>query len=247
MIHQPAVLVVDDNVELCESLKDILEIKGFTVATAYDGSEAVESMKTCKPDMVLMDIIMPRMNGVQSFDEMRKIDPQVPVILMSAYSVEDLVTGALRNGAFGYLKKPLDFDKLFEVMDKAGTNGKLIMVVDDDEVFCLDLKETLTKRGYRVCVAGDGIIAIEKSRETKFDVIILDMRLSTLNGLHTYQAIHDIRINIPLIVITGYGKDMAASVQEILNGGASEYMEKPVNMDKLLRVIEQVIEKSERK
>ncbi len=243
MIQDTSVLVVDDNVEFCQSLKDVLEMKGFTVTTAYDGIAAVESMKTGKPDLVLMDVRMPRMNGTQSFEQMRKLDPDVHVILMSAYSVESLVTNALRDGAFGFLKKPLDFDKLFEVIDKSSPNGKLILAVDDDEVFCLDLKETLTNKGYRVSVAGDGIAAIEKAMETRFDVIILDMKLRTLNGLRTYQAIHDIRTTAAVIVITGYMKDMADSVQEILNGGASAYIEKPVNMDKLLGVIGQLTDK----
>ena len=80
-------LVVDDQIGMLETFTDILEDKGFNVATAEDGFQAIRKVKEQQLDIIFMDIKMPGINGVQTFREIKKINPKASVIMMTAYSV----------------------------------------------------------------------------------------------------------------------------------------------------------------
>jgi DNA-binding NtrC family response regulator len=237
------ILVVDDEKEFCQNIRDILEMKGYRVVLTHDGFSALELVKQNSFCLVLMDVKMPGMDGVETFKKIKKLEPDTPVIMITAYAVEDLLREALREGAFGTLKKPLDFDKLFALIEKAIPNKALILVVDDDEGLCVNIKDALHDNGYRVSVAYDGNTAIEKAWENAFDIIILDMKLPVLNGLETYLAIRDIRPNVAVIIITGYPQEMGNLAQQAVQKNAFAYMEKPIDMDDLFSLLGQIKEK----
>ena len=236
------VLVVDDNKEFCRNVKDILELKDYAVATAYDGLKALELVKGNCFDIVLMDVKMPVMDGVETFKKIKEIAPKTPVIMVTAYAVEDLIREALREGAFGSLRKPLDFDRLFELMEQGISDGALILVVDDDQSLCSNMENILTDKGYRVTVAYDGDTAIKKAWENNFDIVLIDMKLPPVNGLETYLAIRDIRPNTVVIIITGYPKDMGELIEQALQRSAYTCLEKPIDMEELISLLEKIEE-----
>lgn len=241
MSEKTRVLVVDDNEEFCRNVDDILQLKDYEVVIANDGFKALELMEQDDFAVVLMDVKMPVMNGVETYKKVKEMAPGVPVIMVTAFSVEKLVRDALREGAYGFLNKPLDFDKLFELMEKA-INGMLILVTDDDENLCTNIKDTLTDKGYRVCTAYDGETAIQQAWESNFDVMLIDLKLPFLNGLETYLSIRNVRPNVVVIIITGYPVQMSDLVTKALQKGAYDCLEKPIDMDRLLSLLEQIKE-----
>lgn len=236
------VLVVDDNEEFCQNVKDILEMKDYAVSTAYDGFQALKLVEEDSFDVVLMDVKMPVMDGLETLRKLKTIAPQVAVIMVTAFAVEDLLREALREGAFGSLKKPLDFDRLFQLIQQAVPNGALILVVDDDKELCSNIEDILSQKGYRVCVAYDGDTAVQKTRENDFDILLIDMRLPPLNGLQTYLSIKDIRPDAVAIVITGYPQQMGDLVEEALQGNAYTCLEKPIDMEELVSLLARIQE-----
>ncbi len=118
-----SVLVVDDNEGFCQSIANILKLKGYEVVTAYDGFKALELVKKDVFDLALMDVRMPVMDGVETFKRFREVAPDTPVIMVTAYAVEDLIREALREGVYGFLKKPLDFDEFFRLVAQATGQG----------------------------------------------------------------------------------------------------------------------------
>ena len=246
MPEKSTILVVDDNKEFCQNVSDILEQKGYEVVSAYDGFKALELVKQNGFVLVLMDIKMPVMGGVETFKKIKEVAPDTPVIMVTAYAVEDLIREALREGAFGSLKKPLDFDQLFKLVERAIPNGELILVVDDDKNLCASLKDALDDKGYRVCVAYDGNIAIEKAQKSNFDIILLDLKMPVLNGLETYLSIRDFRPNVVVIIITGYLKEMDNLVQQALQENAYTCLEKPIDIDELFTLLERINEQKDK-
>jgi len=242
MSEKLKILVVDDNEEFCQNVTDILELKDYEVVSAYDGFKALEMVKQDGFALVLMDVKMPVMDGVKTFKKVKEIAPDAPVIMVTAYAVEDLIREALREGAFGALKKPLDFDQLFRLIERAIPDGKLILVVDDDESLCANMNDVLSDRGYRVCVAHDGNIAVEKAEKNNFDIMLIDLKLPTLNGLETYLSIRDFRPNVIAIIITGYPQEMSKLTQQALHENVYTCLEKPINMDELVSLLEQIKE-----
>jgi DNA-binding NtrC family response regulator len=89
---------------------------------------------------------MPVMNGVETFKKIKKIKPTTPVIMLTAFALEELIQESLQEGAFACLKKPLDFDELFATIEQAIPNGSMILVVDDDENLCQNLLDVLAKK-----------------------------------------------------------------------------------------------------
>jgi DNA-binding NtrC family response regulator len=240
------ILVVDDNEEFCQNMTDILELRGYQVTTASDGLKALELVKQDDFIMVLLDIKLPVMGGMATFKKIKEIAPNTPVIMITAHAVEDLIREALREGAFGVLKKPLDLDSLFALIGKAVAEGALILVVDDDENLCANLKDNLTDKGYQVSVAYDGNMAIEMARESIFDIMLIDLKLPSLNGLETYLAIRDIRPNVVAIIISGYLQTMSDLARQAQRESAYACLEKPIDMDKLVALLERIREQKAR-
>lgn len=242
MSKKARILVVDDNEEFCQNMKDIVELKGYEVLTAHDGFRALELVRQDGLDLVLLDVRMPVMDGVATFREIKQIAPQLPVLMVTAHAVEECIREALRGGAFGFLKKPLDFEQFFVVIESAVSKDALILVADDDQALCANMRDVLGDKGYRVIVAHDGHVAIEKAWESDFDVMLLDMKLPPLNGLETYLAIREIRPKMVVIIVTGYHQEMAELVEQALRETAYICLEKPIDMKKLVSFLAQIRE-----
>ncbi len=112
MTKEPSVLVVDDNDDMSHILSIVLKRAGCAVTVANDGFEAVEQVKDRSFDNILMDVTMPRMDGVEAHANIKEIRPDAVVMMMTAYTTEDMVEEALREGAVGVMYKPLDMEKV---------------------------------------------------------------------------------------------------------------------------------------
>lgn len=236
------ILLVDDNQEFLDSTRDVLEDEGFEVVAATSGEDAIRVTRSESFDVILMDIVMPGMNGVESFIEMKKHNPGVRVVMVTAFSVEDLVRQALKEGACAVLHKPLDMEKLFETIDeaKAKGNGGLVLIAEDDRTFCDNLNQILGDHGYSVVFAYDGQEAVSKAEAQAFDVLLLDMNLPLLNGLEVYRSIKAIQPNVVAIVVTAYAAEMDALIQQTLDESAHICLIKPIDIPQLLGLLKEI-------
>ena len=236
------ILLVDDNEAFLDSTKDILEDQGYEVVTAESGEEAVRVFGAHTFDVILMDVKMPGMNGVESFIEMKRLRPGVKVIMVTAYGVEEMIRQALAEGALAVLHKPLDMTLFFRTIDEArkGGRGGFILVADDDEALCENLTDILGEAGYQVVVAHNGEEAVEMAEAYPFDVLLLDMKLPFLNGLEVYRRIKPLQPNIVAIIITGYAQEMADLIQQTLDETAQTCLTKPLGMAQLLGLLKEI-------
>ena len=243
MAEKASILIVDDNVCLCKTMSFVLGRKGYAVTTARDGPEAIERVKENHFDMTFMDIKMPLMDGVETYRRIKQIRPEAVVMMMTAYAVEDLVQQALEEGAYGIVYKPLDIEKVVAVIEEArqAREGALILVVDDDPATCITLKNILTRKSYKVGIAYTGEEAIAMAQEAAHDVIFIDLRLPTINGLETYLAIREINSEVVAIMMTAYRQEMAKLVDEALQNHAYTCLYKPLEMEELLRLVDEIV------
>jgi two-component system, NtrC family, response regulator HydG len=105
-------LVVDDDPTMVRTLSDVLELHGWHATPAYSGRSALEAAKRESFDVVLMDIRMPGLDGVSAFKAIRAVRPELRVVLMTAYTAEDVVADALRAGVHRVMPKPVDVPAL---------------------------------------------------------------------------------------------------------------------------------------
>jgi DNA-binding NtrC family response regulator len=237
------ILIVDDHINQCNTMAFILERKGYSVTTAGDGVQAIALVEKNTFDIIFMDIKMPIMNGVQAYKRIKKISPGTKVIMMTAYAVEDLVQEALQVGAYGIIHKPLDIKKVLSIINKSleDKQGALIMVVDDDPSTCATLKNILIKKNYKVGTVNSGEEAIAAAKEKTFDIIFIDMKLPTLNGLETYLAIKKTNPGAVAVMMTAYRQEMSALVDEAMRNNAYSCLYKPFNISEMLDLIAEII------
>jgi CheY-like chemotaxis protein len=103
-----SILVVDDNPAMADSLADILEVKGFSVHAAASAAQALEILRAGPVDILLTDVKMPEMNGLELYRETRKMYPEIVTIFMTAYAADDLIQQGMAEGVKTVLTKPLD-------------------------------------------------------------------------------------------------------------------------------------------
>ena len=106
------ILVVDDEENIRELLRESLEDEGYRVSVAKNGQEAVEKARALKPDTILMDVKMPVMSGMDAFLKIKESQPDLPVIFLTAFGSSDLAISAMKSGAYDYLTKPFDIDEV---------------------------------------------------------------------------------------------------------------------------------------
>jgi DNA-binding response OmpR family regulator len=111
------ILIVDDEIAIVDVLKSFLEEKGHKVFSAYDGEQAVEVAKQERPHLILLDIYLPKMDGIEVLKAVRSFDESMGVIMITAFREEQIAKQALSLGAFDYITKPFDFDYLERALE----------------------------------------------------------------------------------------------------------------------------------
>ena len=119
------ILVVDDDPGHLVSVKTIIRSWGYGVETAEDGSVAVDMVKSTPMDLILMDVRMTQMGGIEALRQIKVYNPTIPVIIMTAYSSVDSAVEAIKSGAYEYLIKPLDFEVLKLTIERASEHAGL--------------------------------------------------------------------------------------------------------------------------
>jgi len=178
----PSVLIVDDDASIRSLLRQELGEAGYLVGEAENGNDALAYVREAHPDLIILDVMMPEMNG---FDvaAILKNDPQtmdIPIIILSV--VQDKSRG-YRIGVDRYLTKPINTQELFAEVGsllEQGKSHKKVMVVDEDTTTVHTLADVLHAQGYQV-VESDGKELVEKAISSQPDIIILN---SVLNGRH---------------------------------------------------------------
>jgi two-component system response regulator GlrR len=118
------ILVADDDASALEGLRSLLELWGYEVETASDGRAALEQVPRVHPSVVITDVVMPRMGGLDLLEAIRRELPTVPVIVMTAHGTLEAWRRATGQGAFAYLPKPFDPTRLKILLDWALHGGQ---------------------------------------------------------------------------------------------------------------------------
>jgi CheY-like chemotaxis protein len=231
-------MIVDDDVDLAESLAEMLELQGHTVQVASNGQEAVERHRKGDFDITFMDVRMPVMNGVDSFFAIRALRPNAKVVLMTGYE-ESIVAKALAAGALGLLTKPFKIEELLDKLDDA--TRPIVLVADDDPDFVASLSELLSVHGYDSAVAATGAEAVERVKNGPVGVLILDLRLPIMSGLEVYEELRKRGNPPPTIIVTGHAADAQDSLDALRALTVSDCLEKPVDPAILISKIRRLL------
>lgn len=220
---------------MTRTLADILSLFGHTAVQAFSGPEALAKLRTQAFDCVLSDVRMPGMDGVEFHRQLRQSQPGLPVVLMTAYAADEIIRQGLDEGVVGVFDKPLDINQLLGFFTSLAKN-RVITIVDDDPNFCKTLGDILQQRGFSVTQITDPHTEVE-SMASDTQVILLDMKLNQISGLEVLKEIRAHYPALPVLLVTGYRREMAATVKAALKINAYTCLYKPLEIPALLQTL----------
>ena len=238
MSQKLRILIVDDDRRMARTLSDILKVKGYEAEAAYSGPEALDMMEKGYFDCVLADIKMPEINGVELYKAIKEEQPDLPVVLMTAYSSDKLVEEGLEEGAVASLTKPLDINLLLSFFSSLAKGGSVV-IVDDDPQFARTLGDILRARGFAVSELSDPQDIVEMLRPDG-QVVLVDMKLNNISGLEVLKEIRERHPHLPVVVVTGYREEMSQAIGAALKMNAYTCLYKPFEIDELLQVLTEI-------
>ncbi len=232
-------LVIDDDKDTCEYLKDFFEKRGCVVLTAHSGSDGLSIVKKENPGIVLLDIRMEGMDGLEVLKKIKSYDDTIKVIMITVASDEETRQKAKELGADDFIKKPLNTTYLegtvaLKIAAFAKERKKKLMkipkilIVDDEEHTRRTLNDYLFPRvECEILEAPDGYKAIEKIKSNDIDLILLDIKMPGISGIEVIQKCKEISENISIIVITKWdGSEVSGRLKEL----GADYIPKPLSL-----------------
>lgn len=231
------ILVVDDDEDHARSLGELFEVEGHLPQLVFSGRDAVEAFRNGDFDLAFMDVMMPGMNGVESFLEIRKIRPEARVYMMTGYSVEQLLRQAMDEGAMGVITKPISSQAILEALDGAEPAG-VVLVAEDDADFGPLLRDLIRASGRKCELATDGKQALDMALNSSFGVLILDLKMPLIGGIEVHRRLRQAGRVIPTIIITGNGPEHADTLEALQDVAVTGILNKPFDPALLIRRLE---------
>ncbi len=229
------VLIVDDEAGMRQSLRRIMLAKGFEVEVAASGAEAIEIAGDYQPQVLLLDIRMPGLNGVETYRQLKQLCPDATAIFMTAYSSAHLTDEAMEEGAATVLSKPVNIDDVCDLVKKA-PNERPVLIVDDDPGIRSSLERILVANGCKVILAHSCEEAMARFRQRPRSVVLLDMKLDDGSGLDLLQQIRAVNPAVVAVLMTGF-TELQPDMDLGLSLGAASTLVKPFDVDSLVAAI----------
>lgn len=235
------VLVVDDDRMMTRTLKEILELQGWSVDMAHDGRRAVEMALRIPYDVVLMDVKMPGMDGVSAFKAMKEARPDVKVVLMTAFAAESQISEAEDEGVLRVLSKPVDIRALLAYLTGLLSRRRAVLIVDSDVAFLRTLSDSLQLSGFETVAAKSLAEAMRLVREDRPAAILLHMHLGAVSARDATLAVHAINPDAALILYSGRPGAEREIDGHVPRELVHTYLQKPFAVEEVTEVLHDVV------
>lgn len=252
-------LIVDDDRMNCDLLQDVFSRQGYDVTFATSGSAGLDLFRTTNPNVTLLDLRMPEMDGLTVLKEIRAVDPHAAVIILGGGATDTHENQARALRATDFIRKGLSLDILIEAVSRISklprpsmatqpplTKGEIepqleesVLVVDDEPLVCDLLVQFLSLRGYRAFGVRDGQEALRMADEVHPDAMLVDMLMPGMAGIDVLRALRAREYPGGIIIMTGSHNEEL--LEEAWSLGPHELLVKPVDLDRLLMAIQLVL------
>lgn len=249
---KPKILLIEDNPQNRVLATFLLEEAGMEVLPAVNGAEALERARSWRPDLILLDIQLPDMDGYELLGRLKGLPEveRIPVVAVTSYAMGGERKRAMELGCAGYIEKPIDtvqFANQVSEFLEIPRQGLSILVVEDRTESALVLRENLEQQGYTVIEAKNGREALQQLSEHPVDLVITDLLMPEMDG---YQFTHALKTDerfrkIPVLIYTAT-YTAPEDKKLALDLGAVDFIVKPAETGAFMRLIAQVLAKAAR-
>lgn len=241
------ILIIEDEEVLASVLLAKFKMEKYDVKVEHDGESGLARIKEWRPDLILLDIVMPKMNGYEVLEKMKEDNVKIPIIIISNSgqlvelektkklgAVDCIIKTELNPGEViekvkNYLnkdKKGQDKKESEKVNQIDNKGGPVVLIVEDDSFLRDICTKKLIKEGFRVIAAIDGEQALKDIEKNKIDIILLDIILPAIDGFEVLKKIRSHKKtnikNVPVIMLSNLGQD--DDISKAMDLGANGYL-----------------------
>ena len=225
------ILITDDNRPFADNLGEILEDVGHTVVIAESGEAALSHVQQTRFDVLLSDMRMPEMGGAELVHRVRRLDPGLPAIVVTAFTNDNDLATARAEGLLAVLSKPLPIATLLHLVDVAQRHG-LVALVEDDPQMSDNVTEVLRDAGF-AAVTASSVLETQRLGDVSPFMALVDLRVPNGPDGATMQTLAKRFPGLDMVVITAHGS-AATPVQPYMVFG------KPFQTSQLLAAVREI-------
>lgn len=247
------VLVAEDDQTVREVTTEMLSAAGFDAKAAGTGTEAWELLQAEPMDLLVTDVVMPGMNGIELIHNAHQKYPELEAIVMSGTGTESTRNKLKQLGVFGFIEKPLKAQDFIAMANEAAQSDRVsrlnytekgpsvsfqkenVLVVDDDPTSLEVMSEVLKRVGFRVDAASDGAEAFEMALLNDYSLVVSDINMPRMAGGDTVRALRKIDPHTHIILVSG--EALQAEIDAAMAEGANHFMPKPLDIGKLTELV----------
>lgn len=251
------ILLVEDNPATVEVMQQELELLGYEVVIATDGLEAVELAASELPDLIVMDIALPKMDGLQAASQIKRNakTQSIPILAATAKAMPEDRQKCLASGCDDYLPKPFThrelgacIERLLARKGRAGESpaqggAKKILIIDDNVDFSNLVRSRLEQTGkYIVQVENQGSLGVSAARAFKPDLIVLDVVMPDMDGPEVAEKIQEDNTiaNVPIVFLTSIVSEEEVKSHRGVIGGR-HFIAKTERIQTIVSYVEQIL------
>ena len=214
-----SVLIVDDDPTVHDVLRATIAKEGYRLLHAYDGAQALELARAEKPDVITLDVMMPKLDGWSVLGKL-KSDPALATIPVIMLTIVDERTMGYSLGASEYMTKPVDRNRLIELLRRfaATTREAVVLVVDDSEDVRAVVRSTVEKAGLKIAEAENGQAALDWLKKNPAPaLVLLDLMMPVMDGFTFLDHVKEVPTlaQVPIVVLTA--KDLTEAERRVVN------------------------------
>ncbi len=257
------IVIIDDHPLLRKGLQQLAELSPEVeiIGESGNGEQGLAAVRALKPDLVLLDLNMPGMNGLETLDALKQLEPAPRVVILTVSDAQEDVVAALHGGADGYLLKDMDPEELLRrlsepeggepilspriaqgLSESLHTKVQRIVIIDDHPLLRKGLQQ-LADLSPELDIVGEsdsGSMGLAMAQELQPDLVLLDLNMPGMNGLETLQLLKQ-REPAPKVAILTVS-DAQGDVVAALRGGADGYLLKDMDPEELLNKLHELAE-----
>lgn len=259
--EHPAIMIADDDEEFSDLVKMFLEANNCKPVIANDPLKVMQMLKETRPRVLLLDLMMPGMDGFKIMEEMQEETEtaKIPIIVLSGLRLENFQECGVITGLPEIVTREMPKELLLKLIKEQTQNDRSapagqsepriaakprVLIADDQTELLMLIKEAVESAGFEVFTASDGQEALQVIFETSPDIVVLDYNMPIKNGLSVAQSLKDnpLFAHIPIMICTAFGEKSAKL--KGLSMGIDDYLIKPVDTDELIARIRMILKRN---
>jgi DNA-binding NtrC family response regulator len=244
MADSLSICVVDDDRDIAEGLAEILKMVGHHVHTVFSGQDALSVLDQEDFDVAFINAELPELTDLESFMEVRRIKPDLKTVMMTGYTIEQLLGQAVRGGAVNVLQKPVTMDEVLRTLDNPNPK-KIVLVAEDDPEIGDKIRDTLVLHEHRVTLAHTPEDALDSVEAGDCEILVLDLRRPVIDALEVYLELEKRDLGLPTIVVSTYPDKEDGPIDVLRDQTVTGVLIKPFDPAGLLAALETLRKKDE--